>query len=188
MLKMMLWLLLLNAVEVKKIRGEIKIDTFRRKLMILDSEIAECPEYEVRSKIGNIFVNENILKEYSVQIYETDPYFYEYYRKKIRVDKNGCKYILFRTDEYLLAVEIDEKVHTGRDLIFEEKRQKSLEKKLGCKFIRINTSREGYDADYEVNRIQTFFSKFKDRQLKKLNKKLKELKDKTEKLTGQITQ
>ena len=27
--------------------------------------------------------------------------------------------------------------HTGRDIIFEEKRQKALERKLGCKFIRI---------------------------------------------------
>ena len=54
--------------------------------------------------------------------------------KKIQVDKNGCKYILFRIDVYfnkfLLAVEIDEKGHTDRDLIFEEKRQKALEKNL----------------------------------------------------------
>ena len=54
--------------------------------------------------------------------------------KKIQVDKNGCKYILFRIDvyfnEFLLAVEIDEKGHTDRDPIFEEKRQKALEKIL----------------------------------------------------------
>ena len=50
--------------------------------MIPDSEIAECPEYEVKSKIGNIFVNEKILEEYSVKIYEIDLYFYEHYRKK----------------------------------------------------------------------------------------------------------
>ena len=31
--------------------------------------------------------------------------------------------------EYLLAVEIDEKGHADRDLIFEEQRQKGLEKK-----------------------------------------------------------
>ena len=49
-------------------------------------------------------------------------------------------------------------------------------------------SKEGYDADYEASRIQTFISKFKDRQLKKLNKKLKELEEKIEKLTGQTTQ
>ena len=42
-------------------------------------------------------------------------------------------YILFRIDvyfsEYSLAVEIDEKGHTDRNFIFEEKRQKALEKK-----------------------------------------------------------
>ena len=54
---MMLWLLLLNAAEVKK-RGKRKIDAFRKKLMILESE--------VKSKIGNIFVNEKILEEYSI--------------------------------------------------------------------------------------------------------------------------
>ena len=52
--------------------------------------------------------------------------------------------MLFRIDvsfnKFLLAVEIDEKVHTDRDLIFEEKTQKALEKKLGCEFIRTNTS------------------------------------------------
>ena len=40
---------------------------------------------------------------------------------------------MFRIDiyftEYFLAVEIDEKGHTDRDLIFEEKRQKTIEKK-----------------------------------------------------------
>ena len=52
--------------------------------------------------------------------------------KKIQTDKNECEYILFRIDiyftEYFLAVKIDEKVHTDRDLIFQEKRQKALEK------------------------------------------------------------
>ena len=85
-------------------------------------------------------------------------------------------------------MEIDEKGHTDRDLIFDEKRQKALEKELGSKFLRINTNKEGFDADYEAGRIQTFISKFKDKQLKKLNKKLKELEGNIEKLTGQITQ
>ena len=71
---------------------------------------------KVNSKIGNIFVNEKIVDEYTVKIYETDPYFYKHYRKKVQVDENWCKYILFRIDgyftEYLLAVEIDEKSHT----------------------------------------------------------------------------
>ena len=87
-----------------------------------------------------------------------------------------------------MAVEIDVKGHTDRDFIFEEKRQKALETILGCKFIRINTIKDGYDLDYEASRIQTFISKFNDRQLKKLNKKLRELGNKIEKLTGQTTQ
>ena len=83
-------------------------------------------EHKVRSKIGTIFVDEEILEEYSVRIYEIDLYFSENYKKNIQVDKNGQQYILFRIDmyftKYCLAVEIDEKGHTDRDLIFEEKR------------------------------------------------------------------
>ena len=37
-------------------------------------------EHIVKSKIGTIFKNEKILEEYSVRIYETDPYFYEHYK------------------------------------------------------------------------------------------------------------
>ena len=51
----------------------------------------------------------------------------------MQVDKNLCKYILFRIDVYftkfLLAVEIDENGHTDRNFIFEEKRQEAPEKK-----------------------------------------------------------
>ena len=86
--------------------------------------------------------------------------------KKIQVDDNDQKYILFRIDiyftKYCLAIEIDEKGHTDRDLEFEKKRQEALEKKLNCTFIRINTSRENFDADYEASEIQAFISQFKD--------------------------
>ena len=101
--------------------------------------------------------------------------------KKIQVDNNGQQYILFRIDiyftKYCLAVEIDEKGHTDRDLIFEEKRQKALEKKLNCTFIRINTSRENFDADYEASEIQAFISRFKDNEIKERDNKNKKLED-----------
>ena len=90
-----------------------------------------------------------------------------------KVDNNGRKYLLFTIDiyfsEYSLAVEIDEKGHTDRDFIFEEKRQKALEKKLGCKFIRINTSntKNGYHLDYEVGNVQEFIDEFKNKKIKK---------------------
>ena len=96
-------------------------------------------------------------------------------RKKIQVDENGCKYIFFRIDfyfsEYLLAVEVDEKGHTDRDVISEKKRQEVLEKKkLGCKLIRINMSKEGYNADFKASRVQTFINNLKNRKLKKSEK------------------
>ena len=103
-------------------------------------------------------MNEKILEEYSVRIYEIEPYFHEHYRKKIQVDENGCKYILFRIDfyftEYLLAVEIDEKGQTNRDLIFEEKRRKLLEKNLSVNLLELIRVRKAMmqtmkQADYK---------------------------------------
>ena len=83
----------------EKTRGIRAIDGFRNKLMIPDSEIPKCLEFEAKSKIGKIFKKHNPLEEYSVKIYEIDSYFYKHYeKKKMQVDKNGCKYILFRID------------------------------------------------------------------------------------------
>ena len=59
-----------------------------------------------------------------------------------------------------------------RPLLWGQKR-KSTRKKIRSKFIRINTSKEDYDTDYEASRIQTFINKFKDRQLKKIKQKNK---------------
>ena len=67
---------------------------------------------------------------------------------------------MFRIDiyftKYCLAVEIDEKGHTDRDLEFEKKRQEALEEKPNCIFIRINTNKENFDVEYEASRRQTF--------------------------------
>ena len=98
--------------------------------------------------------------------------------------------MLFRIDisfsKSFLAVEIDEKGHTDRDIIFEEKKQKVLEKRFRCKFIRINTSnaKNGYNLDYEVGNVQAFIDEFKNKKIKKLEKKSveeKELEEKSEK-------
>ena len=126
------------------------------------------------------------LKNILLKFMKIDPYFSEHYKKRIQVNNYGKKYILFRTDVYLtkycLAVEIDEKGHTDRHLKFEQKRQEALEKKLNCKFIRINTSKENFDVDYEASRIQTFVSQFKDNKIRKIDNKNKELEDKIKKL------
>ena len=82
-------------------------------------------EHKVKSKIGTIFVNEDIPEKYSIKIYEIDLYFSENYKKRIQVDKNGQQYILFRIDiyftKYCLAIEIDQKGHTDRDLFLKKK-------------------------------------------------------------------
>ena len=163
---------------------------FRKKIKIPESEISENEEQKLKSKIGKIFVNEKTLEEYSVTIYEIDSYFYEYYEEKIRVDKSGRNYILFRTDVYFfkynLAEEVDEKGHTDRDLIFEKNRQEVLEKNLNCTFIRINTVKENYDADYEIGRMQTFISEQKNNKLRELEKENEELKKKLQKMSKKI--
>ena len=68
----------------KNCKGEQKRDVrsageFRRKLFIPDHEVYESIEHRLKSKIGKIFVNREILEEYSVKIYEIDPYFSEHY-------------------------------------------------------------------------------------------------------------
>ena len=48
---------------------------------MLNHQIYESIEHKVKSRRGKIFVNEEILEEYSVKIYEIDPYFSEHYKK-----------------------------------------------------------------------------------------------------------
>ena len=116
-----------------KKRGVRSADGFRRKLFIPEYKIYESIEHKVKSKIGKIFLNEDILEEYSVKIYEIDLYFSEHYKKRIQVDNNGQQYILFRIDfyftKYCLAVEIDEKGHTDIDHEFEKKKTRGIRKK-----------------------------------------------------------
>ena len=106
----------------KKTRGIRAIDRFRKKLMIPDSEMFKCSEFEVKSKIGKILKKHNPLEEYSVRIYEIDPFLINI-MKKIQADKNECKYILFRIDIYFCECFLAD------EIIFEVKRQKALEKK-----------------------------------------------------------
>ena len=110
--------------------------------------------------------------------------------KKVQADKNGCKYILFRIDIYFSecfsAVEINEKGDTDRDIILEEKRQKTLD---------ASNAKNSYDLDYEVGNVQAFIDEFKNKKIKELEDKikdseatLKELEDKNKNLTtNQVT-
>ena len=93
--------------------------------------ISIISDTEVKSRINKIFKNYNPFEEYSVKMYKIEPYFYKQYEKHIQVNDQKRKYTLFKIDiyfsEYSLVVEIDKK-GVDRDLIFEIKRQKVLEK------------------------------------------------------------
>ena len=100
--------------------------------MIPDSEILKCAGFEFKSKIGKLFLNEKILEEYSVRIYQIDPYFYEHHKEKIEVDKNGHGYILFRIDayftEYFSAIEIDQQNTKAEILYLKKKNTRGIRK------------------------------------------------------------
>ena len=71
---------IINHCRGEKKRSK-KIGGFRQKLFIPDYKISESIEHKVKSKIGTIFVNDDILEEYSVKIYQIDLYFSENYKK-----------------------------------------------------------------------------------------------------------
>ena len=73
-------------------------------------------------------------------------------------------------------------------LFFEEKRQKALEKIIGVKFIRIDTSnaKNGYDLDYEVGNAQAFIDEFKNKKIKKTRKNIRNGKRKRQRTKRKI--
>ena len=85
--------------------------------------------------IKNAFEGENIQVHYRVLGYEIDIYFHD----------------------YKLAKEMDEYNHEDRDIGCEIKRQKALEKELGCKFIRINPGKENFNVFKVINEIFRHF-------------------------------
>ena len=132
LLKILSWQILWSIVEGEK-RGIRAIEGFRKKQFIPDYEISVAIEHVVKSKIGTIFVNEDILEEKSVKVYKIDPYFSEHYKKKyklmIMIKNTYCLELIIYFTEYSLAIEIDEKGHTDRDLEFKKKKGKRHYKK-----------------------------------------------------------
>ena len=71
------------------------------------------------------------------------------------------------------------------EILFLRKKTRSTRKKLGCKFIRINTSnaKNCYDLDYKVGNVQAFIDESKNKKIKQLEKTLiteKEMREKVE--------
>ena len=109
---------------------------FKSKLGFNQFDITLTKEQSVLKSVINAFEGENTQTQYSVLPYTNDLHFHD----------------------YRLAIEVDEKGHNDRDIDYEIRRQKISEKELGCKFIRINPTKKGFNIFIEIGRIQNYIA------------------------------
>ena len=95
--------------------------------------------------------------------FKTEEKIFQHYDLGYRIDM----YIT----EYKLIIEFDELGHCTRDLKSEIERQKRIEEELGCKFIRIDPSRENFDIEDEFSRIKDYLLKSTNKATKTKQKK-----------------
>ena len=94
----------------------------------------------------------------------------------IQKEKKNSDYEISQCEEHTVRSKIGKIL--ANEKILEEYCVKVYEIDLDCKFIRINISKENYDADYEIGRIQTFISKLRNKKSRELEKENEELKEK----------
>ena len=93
---------------------------FKNKLGFNSQDPIMTQEQSIFTKIKDSFSTEKIIFQHFVLGYRINTCFLK----------------------HKLAIEVDERGHNDKDLEYEIERQKSLEKELDCKFIRINPARE----------------------------------------------
>ena len=124
---------------------------FRKKVGFNQYDVIMTQEQSVLAKLDTYF--------------KTEEKIFQHYFLGYRIDM----YI----PEYKLAIEVDEFGHCTRDLQSEIERQKRIEEELGCKFIRIDPSRENFDIVDEFSKIKDYLSQQIKQQRKKQKKKQK---------------
>ena len=65
--------------------------------------------------------------------------------------------------KYKLAIEFDKQGHNDRDIDYEIKRKKAIEKELGCEFIRITPAKENFNIFVEICKIKNYITKLTKR-------------------------
>ena len=68
----------------------------------------------------------------------------------------GYKIDLF-FHKYKLAIEVDELGYNDRNIKYETQRQRAIERKLGCVFIRINPDEKNLNIFRVINKIHRHF-------------------------------
>ena len=86
-----------------------------------------------------------------------------------------CLELIFILLNIFQQQKLMKKVILTEILFLKKKYKRHQKKKLNCAFIRINTSKENYDADYEGSRIQKFIGNFNKNRIKELQDKIKNL-------------
>lgn len=98
-----------------------------------------CKETETLSIIESSFYNYRSIRQYNVDKYRIDLYF----------------------PDLKLAIECDEFGHADRDIEYEVERQKYIQNKLNCKFIRFNPDEKNFNIGSVIYNINTYLNKNK---------------------------
>ena len=104
---------------------------FKAILGFKQEDIILIKRQSVLTKIMSSFEANNIQTQYNVLINRIYLYFY------------GDKF----------AIEIDKNEHSNKNINYEIKRQKEIEKELDCNFIRVNCDKEGFDIFRTINEL-----------------------------------
>ena len=132
------------AVEITMSAVKTQAAIFKSKFGVNQHDKVLRKQQSLGLRLKKLFPNENIIEEYFALHYRTD----------------------FTFKKHMLAVEIDEKGHVDRDLDYEKKRQKELEK-LGYYLIRINPDKPGFDDYEEFGRVSIYITKSTKKQTNK---------------------
>ena len=117
-------------------------------------DVINTKEQTVINSIKDAFEGENMQTQHTVLGYKIDLYFHK----------------------YKLAIEIDELGHNDKNIDYEIKRQKALERELNCVFIRINSEAVDFNIFREINKIHRKIKKSSKKSLiEKILKRLLEL-------------
>ena len=128
--------------------------SLKRNLGFNLHDVINTKEQTVLRSIKDVFEGEDMQTQYSVLSYRIDLYFHK----------------------YKLAIEVDELGHVDRNVNNEIERQKALERKLNCVFIRINPDENDFNIFKEINIIPRHIKKSTKKSLiDDLSKRLLEL-------------
>ena len=134
--------------------------------IIMQTRLSKPKTIKFRSNLGFNQINLILKNEQSVVI----PLLKAFSSEKINPQHKALENERVKTDMYFseheLVVEIDEKGHLDRNQNKENERQIKTEKRLNCKFHRINLDAEHFYIFVEISKIQNYITKSNEEKMK----------------------